>query len=557
MIYSHLARSFASSLTLPLLAFVLASTGIAACGSGDEGSAFDAGTTPNDAGSDVTLGGDALPSGDTGPIVRDDFPTPIFDTGVPPSSGQLFGQDAGASASGGPCLYEPELGSLFPNNWLRPRFRFNVAHQENLFEIKLVVPNEAHPLVIYTTKSGYTLDKATWGTLTSFAAGTGAIHVTVRSAVVTNGALTAGPWLGSEGDVEIAPVAATGSVVYWTTSGGTVLKGFKIGDESVQSVITPTQAGTACVACHTSTPDGKYVALTASDNANDGSQGYVRFRSVDGTFAEPPFLSASAKTLLARVPQHAPAFSKAHWQAGDHTALSMMSVNGKTEIVWTDLEAASTAQGTGWDVLTRTGDANAASAAAFSHDGQKVVYTSATQSGAGTITSDGQLFTVPYASRAGGTASAVSGANDPQFHHYYPTFSADDRWLAFNRVANTETSYNDAKAEVFVVPTAGGTASRLVANDPPQCLGVTSPGVTNSWPKWSPEVKSAGGKDYYFLVFSSTRNAATGGPQLYVAPFVVSGGTVKTYAALYLWNQPEAEHNHTPAWDVFQIPPPK
>jgi hypothetical protein len=545
------------ALPLSLVTIVVASAAIAACGSSDNGSEFDAGAPPQgDGGSDVTLGSDAPPA-DVGPVVRDDFPTPIFDTGAPPNAGQLFLQDAGAQSSGGPCLYEPELGSLFPNNWLRPRFRFNAAHQENLFEITLVVPNEKHPLVIYTTKSGYTLDKAAWASLTTFAAGAGPIHVTVRSAVVTNGALTAGPWLGSEGDVEIAPVAANGTVVYWTTSGGTVLKGFKIGDESVQSIITPTQAGTACVACHTSTPDGKYVALTASDDVNDGSKGYIRFRSVDGTFAEPPFLSASAKSLLARVPQHAPAFSKAHWQAGDHTALSMMGVAGKMEIVWTDLEAASTAEGTGWGVLARTGDGNAASAAAFSHDGQKVVYTSSTGSGAGTITSDGQLFTVPYGNRAGGAASPVTGANDPQYHHYYPTFSADDRWLAMNRVANTETSYNDAKAEVFVVPSAGGAASRLAANSPPQCLGVTSPGVTNSWPKWSPEVKSAGGKDYYFLVFSSTRNAATNGPQLYVAPMVVSGSTVKTYAALYLWNQPETEHNHTPAWDVFQIPPPK
>jgi hypothetical protein len=46
-------------------------------------------------------------------------------------------------------------------------------------------------------------------------------------------------------------------------------------------------------------------------------------------------------------------------------------------------------------------------------------------------------------------------------------------------------------------------------------------------------------------------------PQLYVAPIVVDAtGAIKTYSALYLWNQPETEHNHTPAWDVFQLPPP-
>ena len=37
---------------------------------------------------------------------------------------------------------------------------------------------------------------------------------------------------------------------------------------------------------------------------------------------------------------------------------------------------------------------------------------------------------------------------------------------------------------------------------------------------------------------------------------VVEGGNITTYPALYLWNQPAAEANHTPAWDVFAIPPP-
>jgi len=29
---------------------------------------------------------------------------------------------------------------------------------------------------------------------------------------------------------------------------------------------------------------------------------------------------------------------------------------------------------------------------------------------------------------------------------------------------------------------------------------------------------------------------------------------VKTYPALFLWNQPAEQGNHTPAWDNFVIP---
>ena len=555
-------RTSKSTLILATSLAAAASLGaIASCGSSDAGSGFedpDVGL-PERQETSVVI--------EAAPVVHDDFKNPIFADGASPSSPLAFAQpdvtaDAGdgGAGTGGPCLYEPEIGTLFPSNWLRPRFRFAAAQSENLFEIKMVVPNQVSPLVIYTTKSGYTLDKALWQILTT--TGFGTVHLTVRSAVVdAAGKVTAGPFKGTEGDFEVAPpqVQATGSVLYWTTSGGTVLKGFKIGDETVQSVITPAAAQAQCVACHTSTPDGLYAGLTGSSNAQDGTPSSITIRSVDGLAKEPPFLSASAKTLLARQ-QYAPTFSKAHWQDGDHTVLTMFAVNAKTEIAWTDLEAKAVTQGVGWGVLARGGDTGAASSATFAHDGTKLAYVSTTSTGAGVIAGDGRIFTVPYANRAGGPATALAGASDAAFNQYYPTFSADDQVLAFNRVpaGQSATSYNNPLAEVFVVPAAGGTATRLAANDPPACLTAKkSPGITNSWPKWAPEVRTAGGKSYYFLVFSSTRNPASGGPQLYVAPIVIEGGVVKTYAALSLWNQPEAENNHTPAWDVFQLPGPK
>jgi hypothetical protein len=532
----------------------------AACGSGDK-STFDS-TTPHDDAGSVTQDGSPSLTNDSPSIggPRDDFHNPILDTGVPSNAPTLFG--APDTGTGGPCLYEPEIGSLFPSNWLRLRYRFTTSHQENLFQIKLVVPNEVDPLVIYTTKSGYTMDQATWSTVTTVGAGA-PIHVTVRSAVVANGQITVGPWMGSEGDVQVAPVGASGSVVYWTTSNGTVLKGFHIGDESVQAVITPTKASTACVACHTSTPDGLFVGLTNStDPGNGSSPAAVDLRSVDGNATHPSFATPSALTLLARTNQHAPSFSTAHWQSGDHTALSMFVVGGgSTEIVWTDLEATSTAQGTAWDVLARTGDSRMAASATMSHDGKTVVYTSASTVDSGTNTPDGLVYMVPYGNRKGGAATALQGASDASFLQYYPVFTADDHYVAFTRAAaGAASSYNNQQAEIFVVPAAGQAQPvRLAANDPPACTGLTSPGITNSWPKASPQALSSGGSTYYWLVFSSTRDVPgqgpNPGPQLYVAPFVVDAqGKVTSYSALYFRNQPETEHNHTPAWDVFQLP---
>ncbi len=498
------------------------------------------------------------------PTTHDDFAAPVLDMGAPANAATLFA--AADVGTDGPCMYEPQSGALFPNNWIRLRLRFATGHQENLFEIKLTIPNETSPLVIYTTRNPYTLSARVWQAITSVGVN-GPLQIDIRSATFAGGALTGGPWKGAGGTIQIAPVPASGSVVYWTTSNGTVLKGFQMGSEAPpQAVLTPPQVGAACVGCHTSTPDGAFVALTASPDPTSGdTPTFVDMRSVDGGLTPPPFLSSSALTLLQRPAQHAPSYSPGHWTPGDRIALSMLDVNSVTEIAWTNLEAAGTTQGTDWGIVARQGDSLEAASAAFSHDGQRIVYTSSTMVNSGTNTADGLLYVVPFNGGAGGTAKGLPGASDSAYVQYYPSFSRDDKLIAYNRVPTSSVtpgmpngaSYNNPNAEVFVIPAAGGTATRAAANDPPACLGLKSPGITNSWAKWSPLVISACGNTYYFLVFSSDRDIAAGGPQLYVAPIVVDGsGKITTYSALYLWNQPEAEHNHTPAWDVFQLPPP-
>lgn len=493
----------------------------------------------------------------------DDFPVaPIFDepsggTPAPKSAPALFG--GAGSASGGPCLAEPQVGSLLPRNFLRPRFRFTAPAGHNLFEIRLRTEAEKNDLVVYTTATTFVLPIDIWNGISAHAIDK-PITMTVRSGVydATADKLTTGPFTGTTGTFTIAPAEATGSIVYWVLPGGGAstshLKGFTVGDESVKDVLDPSKIATSkCVGCHTSTPDGKNVAMSSSDTAVDGSSpAWVEIRTLADPTASPSFLSAAGKTMLQRRDQHALAFSKAHWTSGDHLMLSGLPIAGKREIVWTDLEATSADQDKGWGVLARTGDPNAAGGAAWSHDGSKVVYFSAPEIGAGIIDSAGKsdLFVVPFGDKKGGAATALYA--DAAWSSFYPQFSADDALVAFTRVPRGETSYNNAKAEIMAVPAGGGTPTRLLANDPETCGGGASPGVTNSWPKWSPVATVSGGKTYYWLTFSSTRGA--GNPQLYVAPIVVSGGTVTTYPALYLWNQPAAEHNHTPAWDVFALP---
>ena len=59
---------------------------------------------------------------------------PVIDSsGAPTDAATLFGVPSGAAT--GPCLVDPELGALFPGNWLRLRIHFLPVGAQNLFEM--------------------------------------------------------------------------------------------------------------------------------------------------------------------------------------------------------------------------------------------------------------------------------------------------------------------------------------------------------------------------------------------------------------------------------------
>jgi len=512
----------------------------------------------------------------TGPVT--DFPAPVFDGTAPAGSASLFGPPSQGASTGGPCLVEPESDVVYPQNWLRPRFRWTAGGGENLFELRLHVANQIDDLVVYTTNLSWTMPKAMWDALRAHSP-TEAMTLSVRGGVVS-GTTLSGEATGTQTTMGIAPVQATGAIVYWTvddtTTGGSALKGFSPGDESVTSVLSPAQyaqgqqTSSQCIGCHTSTPDGAFVAFTTTTSQQQWTDALANIQADAGAVgAAAPYVSSSGAQALARPDVGAVAFSPAHWSPGDrHAVVSYDNGNPSgTNVVlsWIDLEAAGAAQASG--TLARNGDSQLAGAPAWSHDGQTVAYVSTNRVCTGRLGnctpqyqapqdpgSRADLYVVPYAGGAGGNATPVPGASDPALQEYYPSFSPDDRWLVFNRVPNDDNLYDQPASEVFVVPAAGGAPTRLGANDPPQCAGATSPGLTNSWGKWGPTALQASGSTYYWIVFSSKR--AAGVAQLYITSLVqAADGAVTSHGAIYLWNQPATEANHTPAWDTFKVPP--
>lgn len=521
------------------------------------------GGTPGTGGRIVAGTGGAAPdAGPPVPPITDFPPDPIFDMGAASTAPTLF--TTAPRSTGAPCVLSPAPGTLMPRNWLRPRFSYKPSSGENLFEITLTVQGFAHPLVIYTTALSYTLDATIWAGL-RISVNDQPIAVTVRALTVSgSGTVQTPPSPVAMADFTIAPVDAPGKIVYWAIPNGSsdgILRGFGIGEESVEDVLAATQltGGTisttlndGCIGCHAATPDGLSVGFQLGPHNNSGPDSYYdSVATISGTVGQQPSWATNNQLATIRALRGIPAFSRSHWTDGDHVEL-LMDANNQGQLLWVNMDTDG-AQGT----IARTGDPGGATEPSFSHDGTRIVYVSANaysfadgRLGSG----PGDLYTVPYGNRTGGTATSVSGASDPSYTEYYPAFSPDDAYIAFTRFSGNGNSYSNNQAEVFVVPAAGGQAIRFGANDPPACQGVTSPGVTNDWPKWSPEATAASnGKTYYWVTFSSTRD---GRPQLYVAPMTVSAGAVNVdYPALYLWNQPSTDDNHTPSWDDYQIPP--
>lgn len=583
--------------------------------------------------------------------VIDSPPSDAGELTTPTNAASYFTAAAGSGA--GPCIVDPVDGTLIPQNWLRPRFRVIPAAGQNLFQITLTSTRQANPYVIYTANTSWTMPKTVWDALRADSWGDKVsvtiegVNMSGGTPTSSTTSFTIAPasakgsmiywaavgdqnglsWLEgfAPGDESVATTLQVANVQLdqWRDQGG-----------NPPSPSTG-QFGAApvCIGCHAAVPDGNSVTFLdfypwpgsmANVNPDGGALG-----------ATPSWLTPNGAFALASPWLGAQTFSKTDW-ASERLVITSFGCTqyvtsgpwggcsdpqDKGSLAWFDLAAAGAAPeagvqsnianqdwvsdfGTNFGILARTGDSNGVEFPNWSHDGTTIVYVSTNSgldgrlAGQNAYTDGGvaipsteiaDLYTVPFNARKGGAATPVMGASEPSINEYYPSFSEDDKLIAFDRalVDGPNGMQYNPYAEVYVISASGAASpTRLAANDPPSCQGAPgSPGVTNSWPKWSPDVETCGdGNTYYWLVFSSTRegipfdlydyvpntlnfkNGHADGPssQLYITGITVSNGTITTHPGLYIWNQGtnsaafggHAQSNHTPIWEYVSIPLP-
>jgi hypothetical protein len=550
------------------------------------------------------------------PTACTDFKSsPISDPKSPSAiPGNPASQFSGSPSGSGPCVTEPEDGSLLPYNWTRPRIKWTGA--SGLVQITVHADIEANDLIVYTTADNWIMDKAIWDGLRIHVHESD-ISVTVRAA--SGGATTV--------KFQIASASAAGSIVFWAADPSVVgvqnvttvedttslLRGFTVGEEGTVETLKFSQVKQpskeqsynnrtpTCIGCHAATPDNGFVAFVDNWPWNSVISGIKS----DNVGAELPGLSPGGLAALNKPWAGAPTFSSAFWQTGSRMMVATSAQQNDllpwetddwqaAKLVWYNLDAPtpdptpSVGQGPvaqlnkQYGVISRNGDPNPGTAfPTWSHDGSTIVYSSTVgppSTGNFGGCQDGRLnqgatdlYSVPYNGGNGGAAKPVPGASDKNWEEYYAAYSPDDQMVLFDRVPSGQGMYANQNAEIFFVPmgsaSGAGTAVRLKANDPVTCTGKSSPGVNNHFPKWAPARGTHNGRTYYWVIYSSNRAGippvtATKGDgkahqisQLYLTAISVENGTYQTYKSSYLWWQPTNMVNTTPVWDMLQIPP--
>ena len=418
---------------------------------------------------------------------------------------------------------------------------FEVSFEATTLDYK-VYTNSLQP-------NGYRLQLTTadWASISDSAKGQ-AVVVTVRGALSTQPGV-AGTSLTAT--MNVATQDVTGGIYYWSPTGETgattgVIMRHAFGDTSgtAQQFYAPTASGGGerCVGCHVITHDGTKMAVTY-----DGGNGAAAIASVPNLSMLLPETSGDKWNFAAYSPD------------GSRMVATSM---GTLKVIDTSGGAAN---GTVLQTIADGSTGNYASHPDWSADGSKIVYVSVGAPNGQSEWSFGSGSLVVVSDMGAGVfgnpttiVASTGGVNN-----YYPSFSPDGNWILFNR--GTGQAYTDPTAEAYVVSADGSIGPIPLGN-----ANSTQGNITNSWPRWNPNVVREPFGNLMYFTYSSERdygievvqpNPPTSTnplqPQIWMAAFdpaKAASGTDPSSTAFWMPYQDVKAHNHIAQWTATFIP---
>lgn len=410
------------------------------------------------------------------------------------------GVDTGLFAApevGGQALWSyPGNNVNFPRN--TPGINFQWAEMGQS-AVRLRFLSAVTDITIYTAGTSWTADENTWASIAGTNAGG---IVTVELSLAAGGqVLSADPLT-----LNVNRMDGQGSIYYWSTSASGIMKVPYGG--SATEYITASNTG-YCVGCHVA--KGDTIAYTW-----DGGNGGMGMRR----------LSDGAEIM--------------GYNNTNYGNFKTFSPDGRY-LLATYNGALLLYDGNTGAYLHEVATGGAATHVDWSPDGTQVAFVFSDSHTSDWAFLGGRIAVMDVIGDGEfGNPTVLYDPPDP-YMAYYPAWSPDGDWIAFN--LSTQDAYDDSDATLYVMDGAGGTPIALANAN-------YSTDITNSWPHWGPLPDD----DVLWLAFSSKRaygNVVSGSPQIWVAgfdPALASAGVDPTWPAFWLPGQDPSQNNHIPVW---------
>ncbi len=433
-----------------------------------------------------------------------------------------------------PSIVYPSNGVMVPPNMNEIEWHFRPGSGNDLFD--LAVKSVALDLHVYFGCSSvgggcaYAPDKTVWSILSAAGRGDDALDTKIRGTSAKGGA---GVGVSASQSLAFGEEDIVGGIYYWNAAAGATMRyEFGVSGQKAETYMNAPKAGAAtCVGCHVLSRDGDRISLGLDIPSPSpykvfdvGSRALVYGSQTAGTPGANFFTFAPDKNRI---------------MVSNGVSLSLRNAATGAAIV------ENVAQGAMPD---------------WSPDGKSVVFAQPKVSppcfgaicGAPGVSEAG-IFTTTDAGGGKWTAASVLVPTTSN-NNYYPSYSPDGGWVAFNRASigtlpngDSRSSYDAPDATVWAVKASGGA---------PIALANATSANGDSWPKWMQREQSYRGKKIMWLTFSSRRAyglrvGAGSTAQIWMVAFdpeAAAKGKDPSFAAFWLPFQETSSGNHIAQW---------